>query len=85
MNDDTVKKLGCVSMCFEPRGYREPTGTAFGGVEDLQVNLTYPPKVRRRKPRLARSATANKPTLYIRFIKTMKIRATIDTNKALLF
>ncbi len=44
MNDDTVKKLGCVSVLLKPRDIEKPTGyQVFSGeVEDLQVNLTYP-------------------------------------------
>ena len=46
MNDDNVKKLGMrVRIALNQGDIEKPTGTAFSGeVEDLQVNLTYPPK-----------------------------------------
>ena len=87
MNDDTVKKLGMrVRIALNQGDIEKPTGTAFSGeVEDLQVNLTYPPKGEKKETKGLRD---QQQQTSLRFTprgfskEDENARATIDTNKA---
>jgi len=64
----------------------KPTGTAFSGeVEDLQVNLTYPPKGEKKETKGLRDQQQQTSLRFTPrgFSKDDEnVRATIDTNKA---
>ena len=87
MNDDTVKKLGMrVRIALNQGDIEKPTGTAFSGeVEDLQVNLTYPPKGEKKETKGLRD---QQQQTSLRFTsrgyskEDENARTTIDTNKA---
>ena len=87
MNDDNVKKLGMrVRIALNQGDIEKPTGTAFSGeVEDLQVNLTYPPKGEKKETKGLRdqqqqTSLAFTPRGYSK--EDENARTTIDTNKA---
>ena len=87
MNDDTVKKLGMrVRIALNQGDIEKPTGTAFSGeVEDLQVNLTYPPKGEKKETKGLRDQQQQTSLRFTPrgFSKDDEnTRATIDTNKA---
>ena len=87
MNDDTVKKLGMrVRIALNQGDIEKPTGTAFSGeVEDLQVNLTYPPKGEKKETKGLRDQQQQTSLRFTPrgFSKDDEnVRATIDTNKA---
>ena len=87
MNDDTVKKLGMrVRIALNQGDIEKPTGTAFSGeVEDLQVNLTYPPKGEKKETKGLRDQQQQTSLRFTPrgFSKDDEnARATIDTNKA---
>ncbi|CAM1659455.1 hypothetical protein SORA22_13860 [Streptococcus oralis] len=87
MNDDNVKKLGMrVRIALNQGDIEKPTGTAFSGeVEDLQVNLTYPPKGEKKETKGLRD---QQQQTSLRFTprgyskEDENARTTIDTNKA---
>ncbi|MBN2960588.1 MAG: YSIRK-type signal peptide-containing protein, partial [Streptococcus gordonii] len=87
MNDDSVKKLGMrVRIALNQGDIEKPTGTAFSGeVEDLQVNLTYPPKGEKKETKGLRD---QQQQTSLRFTsrgyskEDENARTTIDTNKA---
>ena len=87
MNDDSVKKLGMrVRIALNQGDIEKPTGTAFSGeVEDLQVNLTYPPKGEKKETKGLRDQQ-QQASLHFTSRGYSKedenARTTIDTNKA---
>ena len=87
MNDDSVKKLGMrVRIALNQGDIEKPTGTAFSGeVEDLQVNLTYPPKGEKKETKGLRDQQ-QQTSLHFTSRGYSKedenARTTIDTNKA---
>ncbi len=87
MNDDSVKKLGMrVRIALNQGDIEKPTGTAFSGeVEDLQVNLTYPPKGEKKETKDLRDQQ-QQASLHFTSRGYSKedenARTTIDTNKA---
>ncbi|MBZ2133664.1 CshA/CshB family fibrillar adhesin-related protein [Streptococcus gordonii] len=87
MNDDSVKKLGMrVRIALNQGDIEKPTGTAFSGeVEDLEVNLTYPPKGEKKETKGLRDQQ-QQASLHFTSRGYSKedenARTTIDTNKA---
>ena len=87
MNDDSVKKLGMrVRIALNQGDIEKPTGTAFSGeVEDLQVNLTYPPKGEKKETKGLRDQQ-QQASLHFTSRGYSKedenARTTIDANKA---
>ena len=75
-----------VRIALNQGDIEKPTGTAFSGeVEDLQVNLTYPPKGEKKETKGLRdqqqqTSLAFTPRGYSK--EDENARTTIDTNKA---
>ena len=87
MTNDQVNKIGMrVRIALNQGDIEKPTGTAFSGeVEDLQVNLTYPPKGE-KKETFGLQGQQQKATLHFTPRGVDKndenAKAAIDTNKA---
>ena len=87
MTNDQVNKIGMrVRIALNQGDIEKPTGTAFSGeVEDLQVNLTYPPKGEKKETKGLRDQQ-QQASLHFTSRGYSKedenARTTIDTNKA---
>jgi len=87
MTNDQVNKIGMrVRIALNQGDIEKPTGTAFSGeVEDLQVNLTYPPKGEKKETKGLRD---QQQQTSLRFTsrgyskEDENVRTAIDTNKA---